>query len=217
VFDASGRKKKTEFLSAGPEHSNDVRWRESEARGVQLRQVHEDGWIRLDPQDSKEEWGKGIPYADIPVLARSIGYCLREHEKLRADNIVTTQLFVWWTTKGRRKRGNPVKSWRGAYNSGRTNAGCPQRLMHDFRRTAARIFSKAGVPKTTAMAITGHQTESMWTRYNIQTETDIRDAFARNIQRAVRGSSTGSRTISAPTEGKAPVRLEVVSRGKKRA
>ena len=46
--------------------------------------------------------------------------------------------------------------WRDAYKA----AGI-QRIPHDFRRTAVGNLERAGVPRTTAMAMIGHKTESI--------------------------------------------------------
>ena len=191
-------------------------WRGEEATGVERRQVHEDGWIRLDPRDSKEASGKGLPYTLIPPLARSIGYCLREHDRLKAEGIIPAQLFVRWRSRARCKRGQPIKHWREAYNAARVAAGVPQRLLHDLRRTAARTLARAGFDEPTGMAVTGHKTASMWLRYNIRKEADVGAAFdARDIQAAVRGSVRGSRTIRVHGATPTTARIQVVSRGKK--
>jgi integrase len=53
------------------------------------------------------------------------------------------------------------KSWATACK----RAGVPGLLFHDLRRTAGRRLEDAGVPRSVAMRITGHKTESMYLRY----------------------------------------------------
>jgi integrase len=48
---------------------------------------------------------------------------------------------------------------------------------HDLRRNAARNLINAGVPRSTAMLITGHKTEAVFERYNIKDTSDAEAAL----------------------------------------
>ena len=50
-------------------------------------------------------------------------------------------------------------------------------LVHDMRRCAARNLSRAGVSEQVAMRITGHKTPSMYRRYRIIDENELREAL----------------------------------------
>lgn len=67
------------------------------------------------------------------------------------------------------------KPWRAACEA----AELEGRIFHDFRRTGVRNMVRAGVPREVAMAISGHKTDSMFRRYNIVSENDVRAAAAK--------------------------------------
>jgi integrase len=82
-------------------------------------------------------------------------------------------VFTW-------ENGDPVKDFRRAWESMCDAAGV-QILLHDFRRTAVRNLIHAGVGRDVARRISGHETDSIFSRYNITDESDLADA-ARKLE-----------------------------------
>jgi integrase len=75
--------------------------------------------------------------------------------------------------------GRPVGSFRKAWASACKAAGVRGLLFHDLRRSAVRNFERAGVSQAVAMKITGHKTASVYRRYRIVDERDLREPLAK--------------------------------------
>ncbi len=96
------------------------------------------------------------------------------------------------------RNGRPVKDFRGLWKKLCADAKVT-RLFHDYRRTAVRNMELAGVPRSTAMTITGHKTETIYKRYAIQDRRSMKDATAR-IE-ALQNGSEGPVPDNEPKSG----------------
>ena len=73
-------------------------------------------------------------------------------------------------------RGEGISEVKTAWNKARQRAKVPGLLVHDLRRTAVRNMIRAGIPEKQAMRISGHKSRSVFDRYDITDERDIKAA-----------------------------------------
>ncbi len=143
--------------------------RKGEILGLRWDQVDLlEGKITLNPRDTKSKEGRVI------YMVEELSATLRFQKSIR-DTKHPECPWVFFNGDGD-QIGRFDKSWSTACKK----AGLEGRIFHDFRRTGIRNMVRAGVPESVAMRISGHKTRSVFERYNIVNEDDLRKA-AKNI------------------------------------
>ncbi len=139
-------------------------WRHEELLALRVSQVNlSAGTIRLEPGTTKNEQGREVSMT-LPIKSL-LAQCV--HGKSSDDSVFT------------REHGKPVRDFRGAWVAACEAAKVPGLLFHDLRRTAARNLRRAGVAEGVIMKIGGWKTRSVFERYAIVSQSDIRDAMAK--------------------------------------
>jgi integrase len=153
------------------------------------------GEVRLAPGTGKTGAGRVI-HLPAGVLD------LLQHQRAETDRwIHETGSPVPWVFS---RQGRRIRSLRKAWNKAWKAVGLPPRIPHDLRRTAVRNLVRAGVAERVAMQVTGHQTRSVFERYNIVSTADLVDAAERlEVYVGLRGVGLGG-TAATPAVTQSP-------------
>ena len=165
-------------------------WRKSEILNLRVGQVSIPACtIRLDPGTTKNGEGR-----EVRMTARMLALAGQAIAGKGKDDFLLT-----------RKDRHPVRDMRGAWQAlcistglgqlvctdcahpfagercecGGTRSRYSGLIIHDLRRSGARQLRRAGVPESVVQKIGGWKTASMFKRYAIVSDGDIRSAISR--------------------------------------
>ena len=125
------------------------------------------GWVRVEPGETKNGEGRQFP------LTPELRELLEHQRELTTALEQKVGMSIPWVFH---KNGQRITSYDSPWRTACAKAGVGHKLVHDFRRTAARNLERAGIPRSVAMKITGHKTESIYRRYAIVNEADMQAA-----------------------------------------
>jgi integrase len=163
-------------------------WRLAEVTELTWNQIDRDnGIVRLEPGETKNDDARTV-YLDDEL--REI--FIRQWEKRKRNKIFIPYVFP------NKNSTDKIKSFRKTWNKacreiglgygyktakkyvgkwqGRLPAGP---TIHDFRRSACRNMIRSGIPQQVAKMVSGHKTDSVFNRYNIVSEKDLKLAAQR--------------------------------------
>jgi integrase len=167
--------------------ANHSGWRKEEILSLTWDRVDlKEGVVRLDPGETKNEEGRTL-YMNEELM--------EEMKALQSQRHLGCS-YVF------HRDGGPIKGFRKAWASACIKVGLcevlkdeegnpvvikdkkgnekvvkvPTKISHDFRRTAIRDMVRSGVSERVAMRISGHKTRSVFDRYNIVSDQDLKEA-----------------------------------------
>jgi integrase len=161
-------------------------WRVSEACGLLWSNVDERaGVLRIETSKSGDP--RTLPYHALPALAELIA-----HRRAVTDAAQKKQGKIFNHVFAR--DGEPIRLFRRSWITACIKAGLgvekkdeqgrivdrvALRIPHDYRRSAARNLSRAGVPERVIMSVCGWKTRNVFDRYRIVSETDLSEGLAK--------------------------------------
>ena len=145
--------------------------------------------VTCGTRNTKNSEGRVFPFGGLPELREVLEEQWKRTKAVeQARNAIVARVF--------HRNGKPIRDLRNS-QSACDAARCPTRIPHDFRRTAVRSLVRAGVPERVAMQLTGHKTRSVFDRYDIVNEADLRAGIDKLAASGTGGSGkpeTGTKT-----------------------
>jgi integrase len=168
----------------------------------------ETSMLRLPPPGRKKRTPQAIPLLPGHPLRAIIDRRWARRKERAQETGRLEPLIFWRIHKGAPRKGlRPgdavrVYEYRKAFESAAKAAGHPGLTPHDLRRTAVRNAWQATRDRRLAMLLSGHATESMFIRYNIDRGEGLADALSQIAAYVEAQPSTARRVIPLPRRGR---------------
>jgi integrase len=163
--------------------ANLIAWRKGELKSLTWSDIT-GAEIRLRPEHSKNGHGRTV------IIDGDLRAIIERRRRAREwkDEQGTTHMSEYVFHRRGAGVGDIRKSWASAciaagfyrvvgVKPDGTEVKKPTRLFHDLRRSGVRNLIRAGVHERVAMSVSGHRTRSIFDRYNIVSEADLRTAM----------------------------------------
>ncbi len=162
-------------------------WREEEILSRTIDNVDmNEGAIRLGPGETKNEEGRTY-YMNDEVKA-DIEAALKDRDKAcpylfqRDGEQIKSFYKAWKSACIEAGLWEPLKDDNGNVITVKCRKGeeeiikVPTKIFHDYQRSAVRDMVRSGITERVAMKISGHKTRSVFDRYDIVSDQDLREA-----------------------------------------
>jgi len=129
--------------------------------------------VRLDPGTTKSGEGRTVSLEGELLEVMQAQWERRKVAEIPGHSPTLLCPFVFHS------KGKPIGDFRDIWAKAREETKLLGKIFHDFRRTAVRNMVRAGVPERVAMMVSGHNTRSVFDRYNIVNEENLKEAARR--------------------------------------
>jgi integrase len=139
----------------------DTGMRKSEVLNLRWSQVDlRAGAVRLGAEDTKTNRAR-----TIYLTARALEVLKRLPRQLRTEYVFANP-----------ETGKPWTDLKRCFDAAREAIGRPDLWFHDLRRSFVTNARRRGVPESVVMKMSGHRTRSVFDRYNVIEDEDVRAA-----------------------------------------
>ena len=157
---------------------------------LRKKQITQLTWDEIDLKDNLIRLGaektKGGKSGQIIPIHPEVKQMLKHLPRSLQSN----RVFLYYDKQGVLR---PFDDFKGAWDTIRKKTGLEEIVFHDFRHTAITNLRKAGNSTTVIMKASGHKTMSMFLRYNLVDEEDVKGIRWRE-EEADENSSQGQQT-----------------------